>query len=189
MWTDAEGTWYQVPLLALIGFCLVVVLLRLSGKRTVAKFNMYDMVVTFTIGSLLSSMIVLETVGLLDGAMAMASIVFLDWIVSLLAVRSHRFRRLIKSTPTLLVYNGEMQRSAMRAERIVEEEVVMFMRMNGVDRLEHVTAMVLESHGDVSVFTDTGDGHDVRSSLQRSGVDVPGDQSTGEGTPQAPESD
>ena len=55
MWTDSEGTWYQVPLLALMGFALVVVLLRLSGKRTVAKFNMYDMVVTFTIGSLLSS--------------------------------------------------------------------------------------------------------------------------------------
>ncbi|QWC84112.1 DUF421 domain-containing protein [Nocardioidaceae bacterium] len=185
MWTDSEGTWYQVPLLALMGFALVVVLLRLSGKRTVAKFNMYDMVVTFTIGSLLSSTIVLETVGLMDGAMAMTAVVFLDWLVSLLALRSHRFRRLIKSEPSLLVYDGEMQTDTMRKERIVEEEVVMFMRMHGVDRLSHVKAMVLESHGDVSVFTDSGDGHDVRRSLQRSGVDIPGDQSTGKGTPDA----
>ena len=173
MWTDTEGTWYQVPLLALIGFALLVVLLRLSGKRTVATFNMYDMVVTFTIGSVLSSMIVLESVGLVDGAMALTSIVFLDWLVSLLAVRSQRFRRLIKSTPTLLVYDGEMQGAAMRSERIVEEEVLMFMRMNGVDRISQVKAMVLESNGDVSVFTDEGEGHDVSKSLQRSGVDVP----------------
>ncbi len=158
----------------MIGFALLLLLLRLSGKRTVAQFNMYDMILTFTVGSVLSSFIVLESVEILDAAAALASIIAVDYAISFAVLRSDGVRRLVKADPALLVFDGEMQRATMRRERIVDDEVLMFMRQRGIDRLEHVKAMVLESTGEISVFTDTDSGHDLSRTLRESGVRVPG---------------
>ena len=54
MFFDDEGAYWHIPVTVILGFLLLLFLLRLSGKRTVAQFNMYDMILTFTVGSVLS---------------------------------------------------------------------------------------------------------------------------------------
>ncbi|TDL83738.1 DUF421 domain-containing protein [Palleronia sediminis] len=182
MWWDGKGPLWHIPLSAALGFAALLFLLRLAGKRTVSQFNMYDLILTFTVGSILSSFIVLESVQILDAALALSSVIAMDWAISKGALLSKRFRKMIKAPPALLVFNGEMQKARMRDERIVEDEIFMFMRQNGIDRLSHVKAMILESSGEVSVFTDKGDGHASAKSLRRSGVEIPeGAEDDGDG--------
>ncbi len=173
MLLDHKGALWHIPVSAVIGFAILLLLLRLSGKRTVAQFNMYDMILTFTVGSVLSSFIVLESVEFADGAAALASIIAVDYAISFAVLKSDRVRRMVKSQPALLVFDGEMQHGTMRSERIVEDEVLMFMRQRGIDRLGDVRAMVLESTGQVSVFTASASDENLSKTLRKSGVDIP----------------
>ncbi|RYH01351.1 DUF421 domain-containing protein [Salipiger sp. IMCC34102] len=175
---DNEGALWQVPASAIVGFAVLLLLLRISGKRTVAKFNMYDLILTFTVGSILSSFIVLESVQFVDALLGLASVIAVDYVISWAVMRSDRVRSWVKANPTLLVFNGDMQRANMRKERIVEDEVLMFMRQKGIDRISRVKAMILEPAGDISVFTtdedeDEDEDHDMSKSLRRSGVNIP----------------
>lgn len=97
-----------------MGFLLLLFLLRLSGKRTVAQFNMYDMILTFTVGSVLSSSIILDNVAFLDAAIALASLIAMDYVISLVIMKFDGVRKLVRSQPTLLVFKGELQHANMR---------------------------------------------------------------------------
>ena len=178
MFFDGEGALWQIPASAILGFVALLFLLRVAGKRTVASFNMYDLILTFTVGSVLSSFIVLESVQFVDASVGLISIIAVDYAISYAVMKSDTVRSWVKAKPSLLVFNGEMQRTNMRNERVVEDEVLMFMRQNGIDRMENVKAMILESTGTVSVFTDNEDGHDMSNSLRRSGVEIPEDGET-----------
>lgn len=154
-----------------LGFVILVALLRVSGKRTLAKFNAFDLVVTFTIGSVLATIILSSQVSVAEGALALALIVVLQFTTSWLAVNSNTFRGLLKSQPTLLVYDGQLLRDNMKRERIAEVEVVAVMREQGVHDLSQVKAMVLETEGDVSVLLQNGD--DPTAALKVSGISLP----------------
>lgn len=171
MWFDDWPSLVSIAVKAVIGFAGLVFLLRIGGKRLLAKLNAFDMVVTFTVGSLLASMIISSEVSVADGLVALTVLVALSVTTSFLATRSSRFRMLIKSQPTLLVYDGSYLRANMKRERIAEVEIAAVMRGQGVHDLADVKAMVLETEGDISVLT--RDGGDRTGSLAISGIDVP----------------
>ncbi|OXT02020.1 hypothetical protein B7H23_03555 [Notoacmeibacter marinus] len=161
MWYDNDPGPLGILISAIIGFAWLIFLLRLAGKRTVAKFNMYDMILTFTVGSILASMIVLKDVTVVEGCLAMAVVVAIDWLLSQAALKSEWVRELLKSPPVVLVRKGEMQRDNMRKEQMVEEEIDMLLRQNDVADLSEVEALTIESAGDVAVIK------------RRDGVDEP----------------
>jgi uncharacterized membrane protein YcaP (DUF421 family) len=69
-----------------------------------------------------------------------------------MAIRYAAFRKLIKSEPALLVYNGEMLGKTMKRERIAEVEIEAIMREHGVSKLENVKAIFLETEGQFSLI-------------------------------------
>ncbi|WOI56971.1 DUF421 domain-containing protein [Palleronia sp. LCG004] len=167
---DGDRPLWHIPASAALGFALLLFLLRVAGKRTVAKFNMYDMILTFTVGSVLASFIVLERVKFVDAALGLTSIIGIDYLISLAVIRSQTIRNMVKSSPTLLVFKGELQGANMRRERIVRDEILMLMRQHGIERLDDITAMVLEPSGDIAVFT--GESNGTAHALRRSGVEI-----------------
>lgn len=172
MWFDDWQTIFQIILKAAIGFAAIVALVRVSGKRTLAKFNAFDMVLVFTIGSVLATMILDNGTTVSEGLAALCAIVALQFATAFLTVRFGAVRRIVKSDPTLLVYDGEYLRDAMRKARVAEIEVLAALREQGVHDLAEVKAMVLETEGRVSVLK-RGDGDPSRS-LRISGIDLPG---------------
>ena len=172
MWFDDWSSLASIVAKALIGFVGLVFLVRIGGKRLLAKLNAFDLVVSFTVGSLLASMILSSQVAVVEGLLALTVLVALAAATSFLASRSRGFRTLIKSQPTLLVYDGDYLRANMRRERIAEVEIAAVMRNHGVHDLADVKAMVLETEGDISVLRRDGDGK--AGSLSISGIDIPG---------------
>lgn len=171
MWFDDWSSLLSIAVKAVIGFAGLVFLLRVGGKRLLARLNAFDMVVTFTVGSLLASMIISSQVSVAEGLVALSVLLALAVATSFLATRSAAFRRLIKSQPTLLVYDGAYLRANMKRERIAEVEIAAVMRSQGVHDLADVKAMILETEGDISVLT--RDGGDRTGSLAISGIDIP----------------
>lgn len=137
-----------VGLLAYVG---LVLFLRISGKRTLAKLNAFDLVVTVALGSTLSAILLQESVALAEGLAAFALLIVLQFAVTFTSVRSRRFARLVRAEPTMILRGGQVLEGAARQQRITREEVESAVRASGGKQLEDADLVVLESDGSLSV--------------------------------------
>jgi uncharacterized membrane protein YcaP (DUF421 family) len=156
MFFDSWISLGRIALIGILAYAGLVLLLRVSGKRTLSKMNAFDLVVTVALGSTFATVLLSESVALAEGLAAFAVLIFLQLAATWLSVRSPTFRWLIKAEPKLLFYNGQFLRGAMKAERVTEEEVLAGMRSQGFGKLESVGAVVLETDGSLTV-TGPGD--------------------------------
>jgi uncharacterized membrane protein YcaP (DUF421 family) len=148
-------SWFSLLRIIIVGglaYVSLVVMLRISGKRTLAKLNAFDLVVTVALGSTLSSALLDNSVVLTEGLVAFGLLAGLQYIVAYLSVRSARFDALVKSEPTLLLHHGRFLEAAMRGQRVTREEVVSALRSSGVARPEDAAAVVLETDGTLSII-------------------------------------
>ena len=151
----------------------LVLVLRISGKRTLAKLNAFDLVVTVAFGSLLATVIVSRDVDWLTGAIAFALLTLLQFIVASVSLHWHWFRDLVRSRPTLIVSNGRFLDNAMASERLTRGEVEAAIRKQGIGSVSNVAAVVFETDGSFSVIgNDKGPlelTEDVRGAERREG--------------------
>src|SRR5690606_22746491 len=111
----------------------------------------FGLVVTVALGSTLSSVILSQDVALAEGVLAMALLVGLQTLVAWLSSRSPALHRLFTSSPSVLYRANGFEREAMRAERITEADVMTAVRQQGLETLDQVLEVVLESSGSLSV--------------------------------------
>jgi uncharacterized membrane protein YcaP (DUF421 family) len=172
-------SWYNVgrtASLAVIGFAALIVLLRVSGKRTLSKMNVFDFVFVVAVGSVFASTIISKDVTLVEGLAGLIALVGFQAILAKIAAHSPRAARLINGDPALLLSKGKFIHSALRKERITEEEVRASIRAKGINRVEDVDAVVIENDGTLSVAWEAkGPGH---SSLVD--AEAPGERNTQE---------
>jgi uncharacterized membrane protein YcaP (DUF421 family) len=155
----------RTAVVAVFAYLVLVVFLRISGKRTLAKMNAFDFVVTVALGSTLASILISNTVSLAQGVVALGLLIALQFAVAWSSVRAPWFRRFVKSEPTLLVRHGTMLDKALRRERVSADEVLAAVRARGVSSLDEVEAVVLETDGSFSVLV-YSDGSDASSVLR-----------------------
>lgn len=141
----------KIAIATVVSYVALLLLIRIMGKRTLAKMNAFDFVVTVTMGSTLSSML-LNKVPVLNGALALGIIIGLQYLLAYLAQRSKRFEVVVNSEPTVLFYNGQFLKSAMKKERITEDEVLSEIRSFRIENIHEVRAVVMEINGTFSVI-------------------------------------
>lgn len=134
-----------------LAYVTLVAFLRVSGKRTLSKMNAFDLVVTVALGSTLATVLLAKDVALAHGAFAFALLIGLQFAVSWSSVRARWVRRLATGEPLMLLYCGEFLPAALRQARVTEDEVRAAIRSAGVDSLDDVNAVVLETDGSFSV--------------------------------------
>lgn len=141
---------YHIVICAFVSYLALFLFIRISGKRTLAKLNAFDFVVSVTLGSTLSSMILMK-VTVSEGCAALAVIILLQYLLAFFAKKSKVMEKAINSTPSLLFYNGEFLKEAMKRELITEEEIYAEIRQYRIERIEDVRAVVMELNGEMSV--------------------------------------
>lgn len=139
--------------IGVFAYVSLVIVLRISGKRTLSKLNAFDLVVTVALGSCLATVLLSKDTSWLQGVTAFSVLVGMQYLVAWLSLRSRWISRIVKSSPKLVYYRGEMLEGALRDERLTVEEVFAAMRNNGVSSVSSVSAVVLESDGSLSVLS------------------------------------
>lgn len=152
MWFGGWESLARIIALGTLGYVALIVLLRVSGKRTLSKMNAFDFVVTITLGSVFGGLILNQSVSLSEGVVALGLLISLQWLMTTLYVRSTWFERVIKGEPQLLYNRGEYLDRALKRERVTREEVQAAMRDGNVVEDQNTLA-VLETDGSVTVFT------------------------------------
>ncbi len=148
---DMQGL-IRVLIFGVLGYVALVFWLRISGKRTLSKWNVFDFIVTIALGSILASVIITKSVALLEGMLAFIVLIGLQYFITWLSVRSSKFASLIKAEPSLLLSNGEYCTAALKSQRVTKSEIRAAIRGAGILAIEDVAAVVLETDGSFSVL-------------------------------------
>ena len=137
-----------------IAYVAIIFMLRISGKRTLSKWNSFDFVVTIAFGSILSSILLSTKDSFGTGVVGFGLLVLFQYILTWVSARSSFIQKIVKAEPALLLYKGEYKTEVMKQERVAEGEVLAALRANGVGAIEDADAVVLETDGSFSVITD-----------------------------------
>lgn len=149
---DSADNLLRIVISAPILYFLVILYIRIIGKRTTSQMNSFDWIVTVAMGSLFASTIILKDISLIEGAVLILILIGLQFFLTKLIVHSSQLRKIIRSTPQLLVYNGCFLENNMASERIVENEVLSAIRHRGIQNIDEVHAVVLETDATFSVI-------------------------------------
>ena len=142
----------RVIITSALTYPAIILILRVSGKRSLSKLNAFDFIVTIALGSIFASMILNKSIPLADGILAFAMLIIFQFIITYYSARSKRLSNLVKSAPRLLAYNGDLIKKNMLAEHIDEDEIWQSLREKGFSSLDEASAIVLEANGNITVI-------------------------------------
>lgn len=152
MFFDSWSGLARVLLVGALAYLALVAILRISGKRTLAKMNAFDLVVTVALGSTLATVLLSKDVALAEGVLAFALLAALQFVVAATSRRSRAVEALAKAEPRVLLADGRFRDEALAAERVTADEVRAAVRGAGLGDLALVAAVVLETDGSLSVI-------------------------------------
>lgn len=152
MFFDSWDNVYRVIVVGVLAYAGLVLLLRISGNRTLSKMNSFDLVVTVAFGSTLSAILVNKSVSLAVGLAALALLIVLQLVITWCSVRSSFVNRIVKTSPTMLVLDGQLRHDALKRVRVTDDEILAAVRQQGHGALDDIDAVILETDGSLSVI-------------------------------------
>lgn len=161
---DGWGTLARTLVVGTAAYVGLVVLLRVSGKRTLSKMNAFDWVVTVALGSTLATVLLNRDVALAEGLTAFALLIGLQFVVTWSSVRIPWVRRVVTGEPMMLLFRGELLDDSLRAARVTPDEVRAALRSSGLGDFADAHAVVLETDGTMNVIA-AGEGASGESTL------------------------
>ena len=131
-------------------YALLIVGLRLSGKRELAQLNPFDLVVLLTLSNTVQNAIIGNDTSVTGGVIGALTLLGVNWIVVRFLFAHPSLERVVEGHPTVLIDNGEIREDGLREELITRAELDAAAHRQGFDSLEHVDRAVLEPSGVIS---------------------------------------
>ncbi len=151
---DLLGGWSNLLHTLIVGslsYFGLIVWLRISGKRTLSKWNAFDFVVTIALGSVLASAVLNKSTPFLQAMVGFGLLVLYQFLLTWLSVRTPVIQKLLKAEPKLLTFQGKLLEDALKSERVAKGEILAAIRASGHSSVEEIGAVVLETDGSFSV--------------------------------------
>ena len=145
-------TLLEIALRTSVVYCLVLVGIRLSGKREVGQMTPFDLTLLLLLSNSVQNAMTGPDTSLAGGAVAAATLLILNYLVAELAGTNRRFRKVIQGQPSLLVHDGEVIAAHMAREHVSMDALECALREHGVATYKEVALAVLEVDGSISVL-------------------------------------
>ncbi|MFW2513970.1 DUF421 domain-containing protein [Demequina sp. SO4-13] len=167
-WTGWSPIWHTL-LVGTVGYLTLVVLLKGTGPRTMAKMTPLDFVIAVTLGSAFGRVVTASDVGLAQVVVALVLLVAVQWALAAIRSRWPRARRALDSPPVLLYYAGDFQSKSLHKHRLTEADVHGAVRQSGNGSLAAVQAVILHQDGSLGVIAEgsMGDGSSLLPFVER----------------------
>jgi uncharacterized membrane protein YcaP (DUF421 family) len=133
-------------------YVLVLLGIRLTGKREVGQMTPFDLTLLLLLSNSVQNAMTGPDTSLMGGAAAALALLTLNFLLAEVSGLNRRFRKMIQGSPTLLVHNGECIAPHMAKERISMDELNRALREHGVGCISDAALAVLEVDGSISVL-------------------------------------
>lgn len=132
-------------------YLVVLIGLRLSGKREIGQLTVFDLVVLLLLANAVQNAMVGPDTSVTGGLLAAGVLLILNFVVARSGLRWPKIRRLIEGSPTLLILHGKIIPEHLRREGLDKETLESALREHGVMEVSQVEMAVLEIDGSISV--------------------------------------
>ena len=139
-------------------YFFLLIAFRLTGKRQVGQLTPFDLVLLLLISNVVQNAVIGNDNSLTGGIIGAITILALNRVVVEITYRSKRLRRILETSPTILIHNGKVLHTNLSRERITMDELLAALRRNGVTDPLHVRMAILEDNGGISVIPHTSAG-------------------------------
>jgi len=145
---------FQLPLPILekllrpvIVYLVLVLLLRLFGKRELAQLNPFDLVVLLSLSNTVQNAIIGDDNSVTGGIIGAFSLLAINWLVVRVLFRSRRLTRALEGRATVLVKSGQIDSRALERESLTREELLAVIHRQGFEDVHQVRRCELEPNG------------------------------------------
>lgn len=159
-----------VAVRALILYTLVVVVMRVMGKRQVGEMQPYELVIAIMIAELAAVPMGDTGIPITNGIVAILMLLVAEVLLSVASLHSERARQLICGKPTVLIENGRLVPETMREARVNLNDLMTQLRTKNYPDISDVAYAILETNGHISVIPKP---QSIPPSAYALGVDVP----------------
>ena len=140
----------QIVLRTGVIYLLVLIGVRLSGKREVGQMTPFDLTLLLLLSNSVQNAMTGPDTSLLGGAVAACTLLVLNYGVAAVSGSNRHLRRWIEGEPSLLIHDGKVIESHMARERVSMDELHRALREHGINNCEQVALAVLEVDGSIS---------------------------------------
>lgn len=145
----------------LIIYLVILLGLRLSGKREVGQMTPFDLTLLLLLSNAVQNAMTGPDTSLLGGIVAATTLLVMNYGFAEASGLNRRFRKFIQGQPTLLIYHGKVLTAHLAREHVSMEEVFRAMREHGIANLHDVSLCILEVDGSISCLTTDDVPHDL----------------------------
>ncbi|MCS7458695.1 DUF421 domain-containing protein [Paenibacillus doosanensis] len=132
-------------------YFIVLLTLRIMGKREIGKLSLFDLVISIMIAEI--AVFVLEDLNkpLLEGVVPMVTLVIVQLGIAYISLKNEKVRRLVEGRPAFLIQNGKLNREVMKKHRYNLDDLLLQLRQNKIVDVADVEFAILEPSGKLTV--------------------------------------
>lgn len=147
-----SAPWWVFVLRAVAVYALVMLLVRLSGKRAVGQFTPFDLVLLILVGNAVQNGMNGGDNSLTGAVLLAVTLMLLNYAVAWLTARSRRVERLVEGMPVVLAHDGVVHTAALAREMVSEDDFREAMRLNNIASVDEIGLALLETNGNISML-------------------------------------
>ena len=147
----------------IILYLVLIIGIRLMGKRQVGELEPSELVFALLIADLAAVPMQDFGIPLAAGVIPIITLLCLTMILSVLTMKSIRFRALMCGKPSIVIHNGALQQKELERNRVTLDELLEELRMQGITDITTIQYAILETNGRLSVLLKAGE-HPVTAS-------------------------
>lgn len=150
---DLAMPWWQFVLRACVVYFILLLLIRVSGKRSMGQFTPFDILLVVLLGNAVQNALLGSDTSIAGGLLLALTLIALNWLVGFVSSRSEKVEAMLEGSPVLLARDGEVYREVLRKELISRADFDKALREAGCEAIDEVKLAVLETNGHITIIT------------------------------------
>ena len=144
--------WWEFILRAVIVYVVVLVMVRVAGKRTLGQFTPFDMLLLVLLGNAVQNALLGQDTSLGGGLLLAATLIALNYVVGWITTRSPMMEQVIEGAPVVLARHGHVLQKVLQREMVSKADFSKAMRDAGCDEVDEVDLALLETNGHITII-------------------------------------
>jgi len=150
MW-NMSVPWWELIVRGVVVYAFLIALLRITGKRQVGQLAPFDLVLLLVLSNAVQNSMNAGDNSLVGGLISAATLIGLNFLVSLVTHRNKKLEAIIEGRPQVLIHNGKLFEDVMARAQLTHHELNAALRRSGCGSVAEVHSAILENNGAISV--------------------------------------
>ncbi len=144
--------WWEFLLRAAVVYVALLVMVRMSGKRSVGQFTPFDMILLILLGTAVQNSLIGEDVSLLGGLLLAGTLIAMNHVVGWITARSRRIHGMVEGVAVKIIEDGVLDKDQLRKEGVSEMDLEESLRRAGLEHVSEVRRGWLETDGHITLI-------------------------------------